>query len=96
MGGDGDIATEGQRLTAVKHHRRLELAGDRGLRDRNLLGLALRIIQIQRTPLQVLLYVRAPRPKHRCIRIVDHDLCSSAGEFPQRVRPADMVDMAVG
>ena len=94
---DRDVATERQRLAAAHaassapSRRRSPPAG-----GRDLLRLALGVVQVAAAPVEVLLDVRRARAQHRRVGLVDDDLGAAAGQLPQRVGTADVVDVAVG
>ena len=93
---DRDIPTERQRFAAAHQHGRLHLAGDDGVRRRDLLRLPLGVVQVAAAAGEVLVDVGPARPQHGRVGLVDHDLRLPAGHLPQRVRAADVVDVAVG
>ena len=93
---DGDVPAEGEGLAAPDQHGRLHLAGDDVGSRLSSAPRRLRIVQVLLRAVQVLVDVGAPGAQQRRVGLVDHDLRAPAGELPQGVRTADVVDVAVG
>lgn len=92
-----DLHVRSQRdFIAVAHdHVGFHFAGDRGLAGGRQFRFRARVVDIAAARGQILVHMRAAGTKERYVRLVNHDFCFAAREFPQRMRAADMVDVSV-
>ena len=95
--GDGDVSAEGQGLAALEQHGRLHLArDDRGAPPSSAPPRPFGSSRYCWPHVHVLVDVRPPRAQQGRVGLVDHDLRAPAGELPQGVGAADVVDVPVG